>query len=47
MGTAAIDARPPSTNVGPMSVRGPKSAAQPPSHTPTAMPARIAPMIPV
>jgi hypothetical protein len=48
IGTAAIDARPPSMNVGPMSVRGPNaSAARPPSHAPTAMPARIAPMIPV
>ena len=48
IGTDAIAARPPSMNVGPSSRRGPKaSAARPPSQAPSAMPARIAPMIPV
>src|SRR5687767_2765305 len=48
IGTAAIAATPPSTNDGPSNRSGPSaSAARPPIHAPSAIPARIAPMIPV
>ena len=48
IGTDAMALRPPKTNAGPISGSGPTaSAARPPSHAPNAMPARIAPMIPV
>ena len=48
IGTEAMAAAPPSTNDGPSKRSGPNaSAARPPIHAPSAMPARIAPMIPV
>ena len=48
IGTAAMAAMPPRMNAGPRSGSGPTaSAAFPPIQAPSAMPARIAPMIPV
>jgi hypothetical protein len=48
IGTDAIAATPPAASVGPISRSGPRrSAARPPSQAPSAMPARITPMIPV
>ncbi len=48
IGTAAMALTPPTMNAGPRSGSGPTlSAARPPIHAPSAMPARIAPMIPV
>jgi len=48
IGTAAMAAAPPSTNDGPSNRSGPRaSAARPPIHAPSAIPARMAPMIPV
>ena len=48
IGTAAMALRPPRMKAGPSSGSGPTvSAALPPIQAPRAMPARIAPMIPV
>ena len=48
IGTAAIALMPPRMNAGPRSGSGPTlSAIRPPLQAPSAMPARIAPMIPV
>ena len=48
IGTAAMALRPPRMKAGPRSGSGPTaSAARPPIQAPRAMPARIAPMIPV
>ena len=48
IGTEEMALRPPRRNAGPSSGTGPtSSAAFPPIHAPSAMPARIAPMMPV
>ena len=48
IGTLAIAASPPRTNVGPSRVvGGTRSETRPPAHAPSAMPARMIPMIEV